>query len=510
MDHLLGEHDHSLDEKNRLTLPSKHRAAFEDGVFVTRGLDGCLYAYPRPAWEQLAERIRQPRSARARGRGVMQRHFFAGAAQGELDKQGRMVIPAQPDRAAQASGGRSRWPASSTTWRSGIERSGVSSCTKSKGARKMLPSVLPTESDHVPVLAEEVVALLDPRPGETIVDCTFGAGGHSLLLAARLRGDGKLIAIDRDPTVAPFFERFRRETGVKARLHHGEFSPVLQHLARERRARPTRSCSTSASRRCSSTGPSAASRTRSTRRSTCAWIRARPTRPRDLVNESGRARARGHLQALRRGALRPPDRARDRPAPRVAAVRAHGRPGRGDQGGDSRAGPLRRGASREARLPGAAHRGERRARRARARAAGGARDAAARRPARRDLVPLARGPDRQAVPPQAGARLHVPARLPGLRLRLGADDARNAAPRGAADAPPRSPATRVRSLRACASGRASDGQPDARPGVDDRRARCAPASPHDSAFAQAPRRRERAAGSCGSPSAGFCSPASYS
>ena len=95
----------------------------------------------------------------------------------------------------------------------------------------MLPSVLPTETDHVPVLAEEVVSLLDPRPGETIVDGTFGAGGHSSLLASRLRGDGKLIAIDRDPTVAPFFERFRRETGVKARLHHGEFSTVLQHLA---------------------------------------------------------------------------------------------------------------------------------------------------------------------------------------------------------------------------------------------------------------------------------------
>jgi 16S rRNA (cytosine1402-N4)-methyltransferase len=95
----------------------------------------------------------------------------------------------------------------------------------------MLPSVLPTETDHVPVLAEEVVANLDPRPGETIVDGTFGAGGHATLLAGRLRGDGKLIAIDRDPTVAPFFERFRRETGIKARLHHGEFSGVLRHLA---------------------------------------------------------------------------------------------------------------------------------------------------------------------------------------------------------------------------------------------------------------------------------------
>ena len=65
----------------------------------------------------------------------------------------------------------------------------------------------------------------------------------------------------------------------------------------------------------------------------------------------------------------------------------------------------------------------------RACAAGGARDAAARRPPRRHLVPLARGPDRQGLPPRAGARLHVPARLPGLRVRLDAADARDAAPR---------------------------------------------------------------------------------
>ncbi|HVV59140.1 MAG TPA: 16S rRNA (cytosine(1402)-N(4))-methyltransferase RsmH [Gaiellaceae bacterium] len=90
---------------------------------------------------------------------------------------------------------------------------------------------MPTETDHVPVLADEVVAALEPRPGETVVDCTFGAGGHAALLAARLRGDGKLIAIDRDPTVEPFFERFRRSAGVKARLLHGEFSTVLGQLA---------------------------------------------------------------------------------------------------------------------------------------------------------------------------------------------------------------------------------------------------------------------------------------
>ena len=55
---LLGEHEHSLDDKNRLTLPAKLRAAFEDGVVVTRGLDGCLFAYPRVEWEGMATRLR--------------------------------------------------------------------------------------------------------------------------------------------------------------------------------------------------------------------------------------------------------------------------------------------------------------------------------------------------------------------------------------------------------------------------------------------------------------------
>jgi 16S rRNA (cytosine1402-N4)-methyltransferase len=96
----------------------------------------------------------------------------------------------------------------------------------------MLPNVLqPNETDHVPVLAEEVRGLLAVRPGETVVDGTFGAGGHATLLAADLRGKGKLIAIDRDTSVRPYFERFRRHTGVQTRLLRGEFSLVFRQLA---------------------------------------------------------------------------------------------------------------------------------------------------------------------------------------------------------------------------------------------------------------------------------------
>ena len=96
----------------------------------------------------------------------------------------------------------------------------------------MLPNVSqPSSTDHVPVLAAEVRELLAVRPGEIVVDATFGAGGHASLLAADLQGRGKFIAIDRDPTVRPYFDRLKRRAGVQARLLRGEASVVLGQLA---------------------------------------------------------------------------------------------------------------------------------------------------------------------------------------------------------------------------------------------------------------------------------------
>jgi 16S rRNA (cytosine1402-N4)-methyltransferase len=96
----------------------------------------------------------------------------------------------------------------------------------------MLPSVLqPSATDHVPVLADEVRQLLAVSPGETVIDATFGAGGHAALLAADLRGSGRFIAIDRDPAVKPYFEGFRRRSGVQGRLLRGDFSVVVEQLA---------------------------------------------------------------------------------------------------------------------------------------------------------------------------------------------------------------------------------------------------------------------------------------
>ncbi len=96
----------------------------------------------------------------------------------------------------------------------------------------MLPNVLPhTEADHVPVLADEVQELLAVRPGETVVDATFGAGGHARLLAEDLGGRGKLVAVDRDPGAKAYFDRLKAQAGVDVRFLRGDFAVVLTQLA---------------------------------------------------------------------------------------------------------------------------------------------------------------------------------------------------------------------------------------------------------------------------------------
>jgi MraZ protein len=91
---LLGEYEHTLDDKNRLTLPAKFRNSFPEGLVVTRGMDGCLYLYGRPDWDRLVESRLGVLDPMSRDDRMIQRYFFSSAAEAAPDKQGRIMIPA--------------------------------------------------------------------------------------------------------------------------------------------------------------------------------------------------------------------------------------------------------------------------------------------------------------------------------------------------------------------------------------------------------------------------------
>jgi MraZ protein len=101
---LLGEFEHTIDDKNRLTLPARFRDTFAGGVVVTRGMDGCLYVFPRDQWRDSIESRLEALDPLSREGRVMHRFFFSAASEDELDKQGRIMIP--PALAEHASLGR--------------------------------------------------------------------------------------------------------------------------------------------------------------------------------------------------------------------------------------------------------------------------------------------------------------------------------------------------------------------------------------------------------------------
>src|SRR5262245_7670896 len=88
-------------------------------------------------------------------------------------------------------------------------------------------------ADHEPVLAQEVVELLDPRPGETFLDCTFGAGGHARAIAERLGAEGELIAVDRDPSSKQRWVAFSESAPSRTRFLRADFAAALEGLRSE-------------------------------------------------------------------------------------------------------------------------------------------------------------------------------------------------------------------------------------------------------------------------------------
>jgi MraZ protein len=89
----MGEYHHSIDNKGRMIVPSKFREELGEVFIITRGLDQCLFGYPLKEWALIEDKLKglplTKKDARA-----FTRFFFSGATESELDKQGRINIPA--------------------------------------------------------------------------------------------------------------------------------------------------------------------------------------------------------------------------------------------------------------------------------------------------------------------------------------------------------------------------------------------------------------------------------
>ena len=96
---LLGEYEHTLDIKGRLAMPAKLRDALGNKFIITKGLDGCLFVYDMEEWHKVETKLAALPMSRKNARDFT-RFLFGGACEGECDKQGRVLLPANLRRHA--------------------------------------------------------------------------------------------------------------------------------------------------------------------------------------------------------------------------------------------------------------------------------------------------------------------------------------------------------------------------------------------------------------------------
>lgn len=89
----MGEYNHTIDPKGRVIIPAKFRENLGSQFVITKGLDGCLYGYPYDTWEEVGKNFQESMKANKEAR-KFSRFFFASASSCDIDKQGRILIPA--------------------------------------------------------------------------------------------------------------------------------------------------------------------------------------------------------------------------------------------------------------------------------------------------------------------------------------------------------------------------------------------------------------------------------
>ncbi len=87
-----GEYQHTLDQKGRVIIPARLREGLGDSFIITRGLDGCIFVYHRDEWSRIEQKVKELPLTRSDAR-AFARYLFSGAAEVEIDRQGRVLIP---------------------------------------------------------------------------------------------------------------------------------------------------------------------------------------------------------------------------------------------------------------------------------------------------------------------------------------------------------------------------------------------------------------------------------
>ena len=214
---LLGEFEHSLDDKGRLFIPAKLRDALGKHFYLCKGFDGCLMVYDEASWQRFTEKLNNLSMGLKKNRDL-KRFFFSGASDVSCDKQGRVLLASNLRRYA------------------GIDKDVVIIGVGDKAEiwARPGPGYLRKgqrmEFSHVSVLLQESVDWIVTDPDGIYVDCTLGGAGHSHAIASRLHPDGWLIGIDQDDEALAAARERLADVPCRVSIVKSNFKNLLQVL----------------------------------------------------------------------------------------------------------------------------------------------------------------------------------------------------------------------------------------------------------------------------------------
>ena len=247
-----GEYRHTVDEKGRIAVPVKFRAQLDPGSMVSGWLDDCLAIHTKAGWEALASKIAALPITDMESR-RFQRFVFSNATEAQMDKQGRVLLPAYlresvglTDEAVarRHTGPRGDLGAGSMGRLPQDARgpAGAGQGLRRAWGSSSRPYALPGSArdpirldggtmneGHLPVLVDEVLATLAPASGSLHIDATLGGGGHTERILEAANPDGRVLGLDADPAAIGRVEaRLRARFGDRLVLRQANFRELAE------------------------------------------------------------------------------------------------------------------------------------------------------------------------------------------------------------------------------------------------------------------------------------------